>query len=122
MKKPNVQLSLQTSSLVVGFMAWVLVSSLMPYIEEDIVLTGGQASIVTAIPVILGSLLRIPIGFYTDRLGARYMFFISMIILLFPVFYISTASSFTYLVIDGLILGVGAATFSIGVKLGRAHV
>jgi len=115
MKKSNVQLSLQTSSLVVGFMAWVLVSSLMPYIEEDIALTGGQASIVTAIPVILGSLLRIPIGFYTDRLGARYMFFISMLILLFPVFYISTASSFTDLVIGGLILGVGGATFSIGV-------
>src|SRR5699024_10156086 len=115
MKKPNVQLSLQTSSLVVGFMAWVLVSSLMPYIEEDIALTGGQASIVTAIPVILGCLLRIPIWFYTDRLGARYMFFISMIILLLPVFYISTASSFTDLVIAGLILGVGGATFSIGV-------
>src|SRR5690625_418590 len=115
MKKTNVQLSLQTSSLVVGFMAWVLVSSLMPYIEKDIALTGGQASIVTAIPVILGSLLRIPIGFYTDRLGARFMFFISMIILLFPVFYISTASSFTDLVIGGLILGVGGATFSIGV-------
>ncbi len=115
MKKPTVQLSLQTSSLVVGFMIWVLISSLMSYIQEDIALTAGQASLVTAIPVILGSLLRIPIGFYTDRLGARVIFLTSFLILLVPVFYISVASSFTDLVIGGLLLGVGGATFSIGV-------
>ncbi len=115
MKKPTVQLSLQTSSLVVGFMIWVLISSLMSYIQEDIALTAGQASLVTAIPVILGSLLRIPIGFYTDRLGARVIFLTSFLILLVPVFYISVANSFTDLVIGGLLLGVGGATFSIGV-------
>src|SRR5690606_17012973 len=78
-------------------------------------LTTGQASIVTAIPVILGSLLRIPIGFYTDQLGARWIFFISFIILLFPVFYISIADSFADLVIGGLLLGIGGAVFSVGV-------
>ena len=115
MKKPNVQLSLQTSSLFAGSMVWVLISSLMPFIQEDIALTNGQASLVTAIPVILGSLLRIPIGFYTDRFGARILFLISTVILLFPVFYISIADTFFDLVIGGLILGVGGATFSIGV-------
>ncbi|WP_373894852.1 nitrate/nitrite transporter [Virgibacillus natechei] len=115
MKKPSAQLSLQTSSLIVGFMMWVLISSLMPSIQEDIALTPGQVSLVTAIPVILGSLLRIPIGFYTNRFGARTINLISFIILLFPVFYISIADSFMDLVIGGFILGVGGATFSIGV-------
>lgn len=115
MKKPGLQLTLQTSSLIVGFMVWVLISSLMPYITVDIPLTSGQASIVTAIPVILGSLLRIPIGFYADRFGARIIFLISFLILLFPVFYLSVASSFMDLVIGGLILGIGGAVFSIGV-------
>lgn len=115
MNKPGLQLTLQTSSLVIGFMVWVLISSLMSYIQADISLTPGQASIVTAIPVILGSLARIPIGFYTDQLGARWIFLISFIILLFPVFYISIADSFIDLVIGGLLLGIGGATFSIGV-------
>ncbi|MFD1848507.1 nitrate/nitrite transporter [Oceanobacillus bengalensis] len=115
MKKPGIQLSLQTSSLVVGFMVWVLISSLMSYITVDIPLTSGQASIVTAIPVILGSLMRIPIGFYADRFGARIIFLVSFLILLFPVFYLSVADSFIDLVIGGLILGIGGATFSIGV-------
>lgn len=115
MKKPGLQLTLQTSSLFVGFMVWVLISSLMPYITVDIPLTSGQASIVTAIPVILGSLLRIPIGFYADRFGARVIFLISFLILLFPVFYLSLADSFVDLIIGGLILGIGGAIFSIGV-------
>lgn len=114
-QKKTLQLSLQTSNLVVSFMIWVLISSLMPSIQEDISLTSFQVSIVIAIPVILGSILRIPIGFYTDRFGARSLFAISFIILLFPVFYISTATSFIDLVIGGLILGIGGATFSIGV-------
>lgn len=115
MRKPSIQLSLQTTSLIVGFMVWVLLSSLMTFIKEDILLTPVQVSIVTAVPVILGSVLRIPLGFYTDRFGARIIFIISFLILLFPIFYISTANTFIDLVIGGLFLGVGGATFSIGV-------
>src|SRR5690606_24937515 len=43
------------------------------------------------------------------------IFLISFIILLFPIFFISIANSFTDLVIGGLVLGIGGATFSIGV-------
>lgn len=109
------QLSLQTSSLVVGFMVWVLISSLMPKIKLDIALTANQIALVTAVPVILGSVLRVFLGFWTNRFGARRMFFLSFIILLFPVFYLSTAKSFTDLIIGGLFLGMGGAVFSIGV-------
>ncbi|WP_346206909.1 nitrate/nitrite transporter [Caldifermentibacillus hisashii] len=115
MKKPSIQLTLQTASLVTGFMMWVLISSLIPSIKQDIPLTESQVSIITAIPVILGSLLRIPIGFYTDRFGARKLFMISFTVLLFPVFYVSVANSFIDLVIGGLFLGIGGAVFSVGV-------
>ncbi|MCM3798766.1 NarK/NasA family nitrate transporter [Caldibacillus thermoamylovorans] len=115
MRKPSIQLTLQTASLVTGFMMWVLISSLIPSIKQDIPLTESQVSIITAIPVILGSLLRIPIGFYTDRFGARKLFMISFTVLLFPVFYISVANSFIDLVIGGLFLGIGGAVFSVGV-------
>ena len=113
--RPGVQLSLQTSSLLAGFMVWVMISSLMPFITEDISLSATEASLVTAIPVILGSLMRVPIGFWTNRYGARIVFIVSFIVLLFPVFYLSTADSFADLVIGGLFLGIGGAVFSIGV-------
>ncbi|MGG2018012.1 nitrate/nitrite transporter [Bacillus sp. S10(2024)] len=115
MKNQNFQLGLQTSNLILGFMVWVILSSLMPFIKADIALTAGQISLVTAVPVILGSILRIPIGYWTNRYGARKLFFISFIILLFPVFYISIATSMLDLIIGGLFAGVGGAVFSVGV-------
>lgn len=87
----------------------------MPKIKLDIPLTANQVALVTAIPVILGSILRIFLGFWTNRFGARIMFFLSFLILIFPVFYLSTANTFSDLIIGGLVLGIGGAVFSIGV-------
>src|SRR5699024_944359 len=96
-------------------MVWVILSSLMPFIKEDIALTGGQLSFVTAVPVILGSILRVPIGYWTNKYGARRLFTISFILLIFPVWYISYATTFTDLLIGGLFIGVAGAIFSVGV-------
>lgn len=115
MTKKKIQLPLQTVSLIGGFMVWVILSSLIPYIKEDISLTASQLSMVTAIPVILGSLLRIPIGFWTNRFGARNLFSISFLLLVFPIYFLSIANSYTHLVIGGLFLGLSGAVFSVGV-------
>ncbi|MEW8970286.1 MAG: MFS transporter [Mesobacillus sp.] len=115
MQKGSFQLVLQTSSLVIGFMVWVILSSLMPYISADIDLTSSEMALVTAIPVILGSILRIPLGYWTNKYGARLIFTISFIILLLPVFIISSADSITILITGGLLLGIGGAVFSVGV-------
>jgi NNP family nitrate/nitrite transporter-like MFS transporter len=109
------QLPLQSFSLVVGFMVWVLISALMPHIRQDIELTDSQIAWVTAIPVVLGSLLRIPLGYYTNKFGARLTFMTSFLLLLFPVFWLSVASSLVDLLIGGFFLGIGGAVFSIGV-------
>lgn len=111
----KIQLPLQTLSLVVSFMAWVLISSLISYISQDIPLTPGQRAWSTAIPVILGSLLRIPAGILTNRFGARLMNTVSFFILLVPVYYLSQANTFLDLAVGGFFLGIGGATFSIGV-------
>jgi NNP family nitrate/nitrite transporter-like MFS transporter len=111
----KIQLPLQTANLVVGFMVWVLISSLLPFITEDISIPPERLAIVTAVPVVLGSILRIPLGYYANIFGARIIFLISFILLLFPVFYISETTSFTGLIIGGTFLGIGGAVFSVGV-------
>ncbi|WP_410511035.1 MFS transporter [Paenibacillus sp. BR2-3] len=111
----KLQLPLQTLNLIVGFMVWVIISALLPFIKEDIQIPANRLAILTAIPVVLGSVLRIPLGYYANMLGARVIFSTSFILLLFPVFYISAASSYTSLVIGGLFLGIGGAVFSVGV-------
>ena len=54
MKKGVYQLTLQTLSLIVGFMAWSIISPLMPFITQDIQISASQVSVILAIPVILG--------------------------------------------------------------------
>lgn len=115
MKQQRVQLPLQTVSLVLGFMVWVMLSSLMPYIKEDIAMTTTEIAWVTAVPVLCGSLLRILYGYWTNRVGARWMFGISYLLLLGPVYFLSRADSFGDLIAGGLCLGLAGGVFSIGV-------
>lgn len=111
----NFQLGLQTLSLIVGFMVWSIISPIMPFISKDVAITGSQLSIVIAIPVILGSILRVPFGYLTNKVGAKWIFFISFIILLFPIFFLSQSQSVGMLMTSGFFLGIAGATFSVGV-------
>ena len=110
----RVQLPLQALSLTAGFAAWTIISPLMPFMTEFTV-TDNQKSLILAIPVILGSILRIPFGYLANIVGARKIFLFSMIFLMLPIYYLSIASKPTDLMIAGLFLGVGGAIFSVGV-------
>ena len=103
MNQGTKHLFIQTGSLVAGFMVWVLISSLMPFIKAEITLSSTEIILVTAVPVILGSILMVPIGYWTNRYGARILFTISFIILLVPIAIISYANSLVMLIWGGLL-------------------
>lgn len=115
MKKGVSQLTLQTLSLVAGFMAWSIISPLMPFISQDVDISPGQISVILAIPVILGSVLRVPFGYLTNIVGAKRVFFWSFIVLLLPIFLLGQAQSPGMLMLSGFFLGIGGAIFSVGV-------
>ncbi|WP_277369475.1 nitrate/nitrite transporter [Staphylococcus epidermidis] len=115
MKKGVTQLTLQTLSLVAGFMAWSIISPLMPFISQDVDISPGQISVILAIPVILGSVLRVPFGYLTNIVGAKWVFFWSFIVLLLPIFLLGQAQSPGMLMLSGFFLGIGGAIFSVGV-------
>src|SRR5699024_1008650 len=109
------QLTLQSLSLVVGFMAWSIIAPLMPFISQDVNISGNQLSIILAIHVILGSILRVPLGYLTNVIGAKWVFFCSFIILLFAIYFFSQAQTTRILMTSGFFLGVGGALFSVAV-------
>lgn len=115
MKKGVSQLTLQTLSLVAGFMAWSIISPLMPFISQDVDISPGQISVILAIPVILGSVLRVPFGYLTNIVGAKWVFLWSFIVLLLPIFLLGQAQSPGMLMLSGFFLGIGGAIFSVGV-------
>src|ERR1051326_6598665 len=75
----TLQLLLGTGAFALCFAAFGSVSAMMPVLKKQFHLAPMQASIAMAIPVLLGSLGRIPLGLLTDRLGGRRVFTWTMI-------------------------------------------
>lgn len=109
------QLPLQTADLIAGFMVWVILSSLLPYIKQDVFIPPDQIALVTAIPVVLGSVLRVPFGYCANLLGARAVFLVSFAALVVPVWFLSEATTYQELLVGGVFLGIAGAVFSVGV-------
>ncbi len=94
--KVGFQLTLQTLSLVVGFMAWSIIAPLMPFIKQDVNVTEGQISIILAIPVILGSVLRVPFGYLTNIVGAKWVFFTEFYRIVIPDIFLKPSTNTGY--------------------------
>lgn len=75
-----------------------------------------------AVPVVVGSLGRIPVGALTDRFGGRVMFPIVSAATIVPVLYLGLAghSSLAALLIGGFFLGIGGTAFAVGVPFVNA--
>ncbi|TQM36896.1 MFS transporter [Pseudonocardia cypriaca] len=109
-------LALSTAGFAVTFWAWALLSPLGATLREQLSLTAFQQSLLVAVPVIVGSLGRIPVGALTDRLGARRMFPTVALLTVLPVLYLGHfADSLAGYLVGGFFLGLGGTTFAIGV-------
>lgn len=109
-------LALSTAGFAVTFWAWALLSPLGASLREELSLTAFQQSLLVAVPVIVGSVGRIPVGALTDRLGARRMFPTVALLTVLPVLYLGHfADSLTEYLVGGFFLGLGGTTFAIGV-------
>ncbi|MFE0516216.1 nitrate/nitrite transporter [Streptomyces sp. NPDC058964] len=110
-------LALATVGFAVNFWAWALLSPLGPRFKDSLALSSFEQSLLVAVPVVVGSLGRIPVGALTDRFGGRVMFPIVSAITILPVLYLGLAghSSLTALLAGGFFLGIGGTAFAVGV-------
>ena len=103
---------------MVNFWAWALLGPLGPGLKERLGLSFAAQSLLVAVPIVVGSLGRIPVGALTDRLGAKVMFPIVTLATVVPVLVLAYAqSSYAALIVAGFFLGIGGTTFAIGVPL-----
>ena len=84
--------------------------------KEDLGLSSFQQSLVVALPVVVGSLGRIPVGALTDRLGGRTMFPLIAALTIIPTLFVGFVdNSLIVLLIGGFFLGIGGTSFAVGV-------
>ncbi|WP_372504389.1 MFS transporter [Streptomyces spinosisporus] len=115
-------LALATVGFAVNFWAWALLSPLGPRFKDTLQLTSFQQSLLVAVPVVVGSLGRIPVGALTDRYGGRVMFPLVSTATVIPVLYLGLAghSSLGALLAGGFFLGIGGTAFAVGVPFVNA--
>jgi NNP family nitrate/nitrite transporter-like MFS transporter len=110
-------LGLATLGFAVNFWAWALLSPLAPKLKDALHLSPFQQAMLVAVPVVVGSLGRIPVGALTDRFGGRLMFPLVSLATIVPVLYLGLAghASLAGLLVGGFFLGIGGTAFAIGV-------
>jgi NNP family nitrate/nitrite transporter-like MFS transporter len=114
-------LALATVGFALCFWAWALISPLGSSYAKEFGLGAFQQSLLVAVPVIVGSLGRIPVGALTDRLGARLMFPAVAALTIIPVLFVGfLGNSFALVIIGGFFLGLGGTSFAVGVPLVNA--
>lgn len=107
-----------TIGFTLTFWAWALVAPLGSNLKDSLGLDSFSQSVLVAVPVIVGSLGRIPVGALTDRYGARLMFPLISALTIVPVLLLIPAKgSFGALLAVGFLLGLGGTTFAIGIPL-----
>ena len=117
----TLMLVLATVGFAVNFWAWALISPLGAAYGQLYSLTDVQVSVLVAVPVVVGSLGRIPVGALTDRFGARVMFPLVSAATILPVLFVGlVADSFPALLVGGFFLGLGGTAFAVGVPFVNA--
>lgn len=108
-------LGLATLAFALSFAAWGWLAPLAPDLQDSLGLSNTQTSIMISIPVVLGSLLRIPLGLLTDRIGGRKVFTGMLFYSAAAAALVGFADSYTALLGAGFLLGAAGASFAVGV-------
>ena len=110
------QLGLALTAFTVTFYGWALLGPLGPGLQEELELSDVQLSVVVAVPVLLGSLLRIPAGVWSERYGGRRVFTWLLGYSIAPLALLGVAhDSFAAIIALGFLLGFTGASFAVGV-------
>ena len=112
--KANSVLASSTLAFTVCFTIWMMFGVIGIPIKAILHLNETQFGLLTAMPVLTGSLIRVPLGIWTDRFGGRVVLFLLMISTVIPIYLISYATEYWHFLVLGLFVGLAGGSFSVG--------
>lgn len=108
-------LTMSTLAFTVCFAVWMMFAVIGIPLKQILQLNETQFGILVATPVLTGSLIRLPLGMWTDRFGGRIVFFLLMLSTVVPIFLIETLHEFWQFLVVGLFVGLAGGSFSVGI-------
>lgn len=105
----------------VSFMVWVILGPLGPFVGDAYHLSASQKGLLTAVPLLGGSLFRPILGWMTERFGGRATGLAGMLLTLVPLLCAwKFAYNFESFLAVGLLLGIAGASFAAALPLASA--
>ncbi len=112
--KANRVLGASTLAFTICFTIWMMFGVIGISIKTALQLNETQFGLLTAMPVLTGALVRVPLGIWTDRYGGRVVLFGLMLATVIPIYLISYATEYWHFLALGLFVGLAGGSFSVG--------
>ena len=110
-------LALNTIAFLVCFSAWMINGVLVTYLTDNGIFEWSMVEIgwLLGVPVLTGSLFRLPIGILTDRIGGKWVFSALLLFCAVPMFFLSKANTYSTFLILSFLFGMTGTSFAVGV-------
>src|SRR3981189_1189407 len=102
-----------------GFTAWVMFGPLAPYVSKQLSLSPTQAGFLVAVPVLSASIVRVTFGNLFQSVEGRRLALMGIGLSSIPAFVLllPIVPTYTLLLVLGVFLGVGGASFAIALPM-----
>ena len=107
-------LIVSTLAFTVCFMVWMMFGVIGIPIKKMLNLNATEFGLLTAMPVLSGSLVRVPLGIWTDRFGGRIVLASLLAVTVPAIFLMAYATEYWHFLTIGLVLGLAGGAFSVG--------
>ena len=107
-------LIVSTLAFTVCFMVWMMFGVIGIPIKKMLNLNATEFGLLTATPVLSGSLIRVPLGIWTDKYGGRIIMTILMALTVPAIWLMSYATVYWHFLVIGLFVGLAGGSFSVG--------
>ncbi|WEY40645.1 nitrate/nitrite transporter [Paraburkholderia sp. SUR17] len=107
-------LAVSTFAFTVCFMVWMMFAVIGIPIRKTLGLNATEFGLLTAMPVLSGSLIRVPLGIWTDRFGGRIVMAVLLAVVVPAVWLMAYATLYWHYLAIGIVLGLAGGAFSVG--------
>lgn len=110
-------LFLNTLAFTICFAVWTFNGVMVTYLVDNNVFQWGAVEIgwLLGIPILTGSVLRLPLGVLTDRYGGKWVFVVLLLCCAIPMYLVAYATSFVQFALLSFGFGMAGGAFAVGI-------
>ncbi|MGI9539575.1 MAG: MFS transporter [Miltoncostaeaceae bacterium] len=108
-------LLISTVTFTIFFAVWVMFAIVGIPLRDELDLSAGQFALLLAVPILAGSVLRVPIGMLTDRFGGKHVMVWLLIATAIPTLAVSYVDGYWAILALSFFVGLAGTSFAVGV-------